>query len=58
MGVGYIPYSEITSYLNENKVYMWEERECFRRMIVFIDGLYMKNQNKESNKNKNKSKTK
>ena len=44
-GVGYIPYSEIHSYLNENQIYSTEEREEYFRWIKFIDHLYVSNQN-------------
>ena len=48
MGLGYIPYSEISSYLDEMKIDNWEDRILFRKMINFIDNAYLANENKKS----------
>lgn len=57
-GIGYIKYSEISSYLDEHDIDGIEERQLFRRMINLIDSIYISHQNKKSEtKNKSKSKT-
>jgi len=55
MGLGYIPYSEITCYLDENEILHPDERSQYRRFIVFLDNIYVKINNEKSEA---KSKTK
>jgi hypothetical protein len=45
-GMGYIPYSEICSYLTENRI-PYPDREEFLRWIRFIDSEYVSNHNKK-----------
>ncbi len=45
MGLGYIPYSEIVFYLNENDIFDQEERERMLNIIQFIDGKYVELKN-------------
>jgi len=52
-GIGAIPYSEITNWLNENNIFRFEEREEYRRFINVIDGYYVE---KKAPKSNNKSK--
>jgi len=54
MGLGYIPYSEISNYLDENRIFLWEERILFRKMISLIDNLYLTNENKKSDNKRKK----
>jgi len=49
--MGYIPYSEITGWLDENYIDEVEERILFRRLITFIDSVYVA---KESERSKTK----
>jgi len=55
-GVGYIPYSEVTSYLDENKIFQIEERKWMRKFINFIDILYVKKENERSETDKKSKK--
>jgi len=56
MGLGHIPYSEITGYLNENDIDHPEDRKRYRKFIVLLDNLYVKKSNEKSeNKSKKKS---
>ena len=55
-GVGYIKFSEISSYLDEHYIFQIEERQLFRRMINLIDSIYVSKQNEKSEKSKTKSK--
>ena len=55
MGLGYIPYSEITNYLDENEIEPLEERQWMRTHIQFVDSVYIDEQNKKQEK-KNKKK--
>ena len=57
MGMGYIPYSEITDYLTENEIWLIEERKRFRHFITFIDGMFVSKEAKRSEA-KNKKNTK
>jgi len=54
MGLGYIPYSEITGYLNEHKISPLEEREWMRSHIQFVDSVYVDEQNKKTKKQEKK----
>lgn len=45
-----IPYSEVSSWLTENGVSGFEERERHRRFIVFIDWKYLEIKNAEKPK--------
>ena len=56
-GIGYIKYSEVSSWLSENYIFDMEERALFRRIISFIDSMYVSEQSKKSENNKQKSKT-
>lgn len=47
-GVGYIPYSEICSYLTENHIFDLNERVEYHRWIRYIDSVYVSLQNKKS----------
>jgi hypothetical protein len=44
MGIGYIPYSEVSAYLDENEVFELEERHRFRHYIRVIDGVFVEKQ--------------
>ena len=46
-GVGFIPHSEIHSYLNEHQIYSYEERDEYFNWIQFIDRLYVTHSNKK-----------
>ena len=46
-GVGYIPYSEICSYLNENEIFNFEDRLEYFKWIKFIDHAYVAHSNKK-----------
>lgn len=41
MGLGGIPYTEVTGYLDENRIFKLEHREQYRKWIGFIDSLYV-----------------
>ncbi|MCP3684780.1 MAG: hypothetical protein GY861_19095 [bacterium] len=41
MGLGYIPYSEIICYLNENDIFDQEERARMLNVVQFIDSEYV-----------------
>jgi len=56
MGLGYIPYREISSYLDENEIFHPDERTRFRRFITFLDNIYVK-KNNEKSEAKSKSNT-
>lgn len=45
MGLGAIPYSEITSWLTENQIISFENRERYRYFVTFIDGKYLELKN-------------
>jgi len=49
-GIGYIPYSEIIAYLNENNIFEKPYREEYIKWIQFLDQEYLKIQNKEIKK--------
>jgi len=54
MGLGYIPYSEIICYLDENKhriVYRYERQE-YIHWIQTIDHIYLNIQNEKDKKKK------
>ena len=59
-GLGYIPYSEITSYLNDQCIDTLDERTYLRTMITFIDRLFVEiksaEQERKSQSQKNKKK--
>jgi hypothetical protein len=55
MGLGYIPYSEISFWLDEMRIWIWEERVRYRHFITFIDGIFV---SKESERSEKKSKAK
>lgn len=40
-GMGSIPYSEITGWLDENGVDHWQDRRDYREIIRFIDRAYL-----------------
>ena len=40
-GIGFIPYSEIYTYLNENNIYDIDDREDYYHFIKFIDVIYV-----------------
>lgn len=39
--IGYIPYSEISSWLDEQHILNQEERIYYRKFIVFIDEIWV-----------------
>jgi hypothetical protein len=45
-GIGYIPYSEICSYLNENQI-SYSDREDYINWIQLIDSIYVSTQAKK-----------
>jgi hypothetical protein len=45
-GIGYIPYSEICSYLNENQIESYY-REDYIQWIQLIDSIYVELQSKK-----------
>lgn len=45
MGLGAIPYSEITGWLTENDIVHLEEREYYRYFINIIDSKYLELKN-------------
>ncbi len=51
-GMGNIPYSEVTGWLNENDIIRFEERERYRRFINAIDGVYVEEKTPKENKKK------
>ena len=51
--MGGIPYTEVTSWLDENRIVQFEERERFRRFINLIDGVYVEEKTPKTDK-KNK----
>ena len=46
-GIGYIPYSEIHAYLNEQQIYNPDERIEYFKWIKFIDQLYVVHNNQK-----------
>jgi hypothetical protein len=50
MGLGYIPYSEITSYLDDQGIFDFEERDDFRFYITHIDHVFVKIKSDESDR--------
>lgn len=44
-GIGYIPYSEISSWLDENHITDSEERCEYRFYINYVDRKYVENTN-------------
>ena len=56
MGLGHIPYNQISGYLDENEIYHPEDRKRYRRFIVHLDNIYVKKNNEKSD-NKTKSKS-
>ena len=50
MSEGFIPYSEITNYLNENSIFMFEKRQRYRRIIMALDSAYISTQSEKSKK--------
>jgi len=55
-GIGYIKYSEISSWLDENDIFEVEERDSFRRIINTIDSIYVSAQSKKSESKKSQPK--
>lgn len=53
-GVGYIPYSAIIKYLNENGIQEEEERTFYIRLIRHLDGIYVSKCNEEKPKTSKK----
>ena len=47
MGLGAIPYSEITGWLTENGIVRFEDRERYRRFIDVLDKKYLEIKNTE-----------
>jgi hypothetical protein len=45
MGLGYIPYSTIVDYLNEEQIFNINERDEYRQWIQTIDRIYVELQN-------------
>jgi len=56
MGLGYIPYSEISAWLDEHRIYEWEERLRYRHFITLIDGKFIELESEKSKKRSNASK--
>ena len=58
-GIGYISFSEIVCYLNEELIFNYEERKEYIHWIQFIDEHFVKlqhdKQKKESEKDKPKT---
>jgi len=50
MGLGAIPYSEISAWLSENDIIGFEDRERHRRFITFVDHKYLEIKNAEKPK--------
>ena len=53
-GMGAIPYSEISSWLDENDIVRFEERQRYRRFIGYIDSTYMSKSKEVSDAKGNK----
>ena len=51
-GIGYIPYSEIINYLDEQRIFEFEDRQDCIRWIQFIDREYVKLQSKKQDSKK------
>lgn len=49
-GIGYIPYSEISDWLNEELIFDYDERHEYRRFINFIDREYVTNVSENTKK--------
>ena len=54
MGLGYIPYSEICFWLDENQIWGMTDRKRFRHFINLIDRHYVNLENEKSKSKKNK----
>jgi len=48
MGLGYIPYSVIVDYLNEEQIFSVNERDEYRHWIQVIDRIYVELQNEKT----------
>lgn len=46
-GIGYIPFSEVTNWLDENYITSLEDRKHYRRFISFIDNLWVGHANEK-----------
>jgi len=57
-GIGYIPYSEISDWLNEERIFEYDERHEYRCFINFIDREYVKNTTENINRKIEKKKKK
>ena len=55
MGLGYIPYSEITSYLDDQRIFNLDERDDYRYHITHIDHTFVEIKSAESDKKKSKT---
>lgn len=49
--VGYIPYSEVTGWLDEDQIFSIEQRKLYRRMVAVIDSIYVTKQSKSKKSN-------
>ena len=52
-GIGHIPYSEISCWLDENDIISMETRRHYRRFISFIDGLWVGKMNEKQDRGNN-----
>ncbi len=50
MSLGSIPYSEISSWLDENDIISFEQRSLYRRFITKMDNKYVELKNKTKKK--------
>jgi len=57
MGLGPIPYTAVTNYLDENCVFGWEDREDFRFFIRILDNEYLSAQSEEREVEKQRKKS-
>lgn len=54
--VGYIPYSEVIFWLNENGIFCLDERALFRYFIEVLDETYIQHARKEQESKKSSKK--
>jgi hypothetical protein len=44
--IGYIPFHQVTNWLDENMVFSLEERGLYRRLVAVIDNVFVEKKSK------------